>query len=153
YVAVARHGRFLMWGFWGAPEHMTDAGRALLANCISYIAAFKDAPIETLAMTNPRDFLGSSLAFMHADEGMRQHTLRANFGAEPPGGVQGDRASCARWWADNRDYVRYLGTSYHDGHFEVDEDAKHLGAANDDVMLLDRAVEQMRAGDRELGLR
>jgi hypothetical protein len=39
-VGVGRHGNILQWGYWAPPSKMTEAGRKLFLNCISYIHKF-----------------------------------------------------------------------------------------------------------------
>ena len=39
-VAIGRHANFFHWGFSGSPKHLTEDGKAVLANAIAYIAKF-----------------------------------------------------------------------------------------------------------------
>ena len=139
YVAIGRQGHVLQWGFYGAPEEMTELGRRLFINAIAYIARFKDAPILALRQTAPRDSLALTLGFLDEAKDRRKEILEREFGGHIPAGVDGDREARKGWYVANRPYLRYEGPLY-GGHYIVDEDAKALGIANDDIAILERAV-------------
>lgn len=40
-VAIGRHGNFLLWGFSGSPDYMTDEAKQVFANSVVYIKKFK----------------------------------------------------------------------------------------------------------------
>ena len=40
-VGIGRDGNFLQWGYHGEPSQMTEAGKTLFINCISYISKYK----------------------------------------------------------------------------------------------------------------
>ena len=40
-VAIGRHGNFLLWGFSGSPDYMTDEAKQVFANAVVYMKGFK----------------------------------------------------------------------------------------------------------------
>jgi GNAT superfamily N-acetyltransferase len=56
HPAIARHGRYVMWGFHGSPEKMTETGRRLLLNVIAYADRMRDAELLVRRQTAPRAF-------------------------------------------------------------------------------------------------
>lgn len=104
YVAVGRQGRFLQWGFYGAPSALRPVGKALLCNAISYIATFADAPCEARRIAQPRDLLKITLALMPDDQ---RSQIARQFAT--PVSVGDTAAEAMEWWEANRGYIRCVG--------------------------------------------
>lgn len=59
-VGIGRHGNFLLWGWSASPSKMTEAGRRLFLNCISYIHKYDNKPfvkIKQVSMTRDEDMI------------------------------------------------------------------------------------------------
>ena len=159
YVAIGRQGRFFMWGFYGSPDDLTDAGRALLLNSIVYISKFKDAPVLGFRAAIPRDSAATSLSVLplYGAEPAQREQVKKLLGAVPP--IEDfitNKESRKKWFVENRPYLRRVSASgLYEGSFVVDLDAKALGIPNDDPKILERCVADLEAGrdaERALGI-
>lgn len=148
HFAVARQGRFLHWGFSGAPNKLTTAGRALFIACLRYITLFADDPVREFRTTPSRQILQSQLAY----EGWRgiglppemsgmmiTSFLKGIFARGIPVALFGDKAKRLAWYDEHAPYLRNEGAGWF-----VDEDARSLGLPNNDLAMLDACL---KAGD------
>lgn len=131
YVAVGRHGRFLLWGFEGPPSVMRGLGKALFVNAVCYIADFAGAECEVLRIEQPRESLRIDLALTPDDE-LDAAATRLFLEPTPVGTTVADALA---WYDHNRGYLRAFGGAYL-GKFTIDGDLRELGIANDDPKLL-----------------
>lgn len=145
HFAIARQGRFLHWGFAGSPSQYTDAGRALLTNCLDYLCGFAHDPIRQSRTASPRTILRMLLglngwrgAGLPAEIAalMQQQYLQQLFGGDVPAESFGEQAQRLAWLDGAAAYLR------HDGcHWRADDDARAMGFAIDDLALLDACLE------------
>lgn len=76
HAAVWRQGNLLHFGFETAPSGLNDTGRALLQNCIAYIARFtEDVPIERT--TSPLSAAGFRMTRYFLDRTMKRKGVTA----------------------------------------------------------------------------
>lgn len=144
YGAIARQGRLLQWGFFGTPEEMTEAGRAVFLNALHYVTKFRDEPIVGFRDAESRDDVATTIALLDEIEPERRDAyLRRELGDAVPAEARGDRAARQAWFVAARPYLRFDAARET---FAIDEDARALGIANDDVALLRRSVEDLEAG-------
>jgi hypothetical protein len=172
YFAIGRQGRLLQWGFYGTVDEMTETGQRLLINAVHYIHGFRDHPILTTREARPREGLATSLALLdlYETEDMKEfydtpekvkeaqdRVLERTFGETVPPEASGSREERQAWYEENEPYLywdggrigsEYDGKAYFrlEGQFQVDEDARALGIANNDPALLERAVADLREG-------
>jgi hypothetical protein len=146
--AVWRQGNLLHFGFNPAPDAMNDAGRALLVNCIPYIARFTE---DRVLVHTPcifvqrirlfdRDAIGRRLQNDKADLKVLEYYLDK----ETYKALQGkSRAEMKEWFKLCRGYL------HADGHglLQVDAEAQAFGVSPALPEFLDKAI----AGLREPG--
>jgi hypothetical protein len=60
-VAVGRHGSFLSWGFDAPPSYLTDTGKSMLVNAITYTAKFDRMPVLVRQVSQPRSAIDQTL--------------------------------------------------------------------------------------------
>lgn len=143
YVAVGRHGRFLQWGFHGAPSEMREVGEALFVNAICYIAGFADAKCEALRVQQPRETLRIQLGLAD-DEGCSDLVSSLFMERQSIGTTA---AEALAWFDRNRGYIRAVGGLY--GRFTVDVTLRELGIANDDPKLVTTLADSLDAEGAE----
>lgn len=144
HFAIARQGRFLQWGFSGSPSQYTPQGRALLANCLRYLAPFADDPVREFRTSAPRQVLRMLLS-MEGWRGiglpaemsalMMEKYLRMQFAGEVPAAGHRGRQELMSWLDAHMRYLRNDGVGW-----LVDVDAQALGLAIDDLALLDACL-------------
>ncbi len=138
YVAVGRHGRFLLWGFGAQPSAMTPIGAALFSNAIAYIAGFAGVPCEALRVSQPREWLRYMLDYLPADASLNSLGLSL---PEPLGTTVAD---ARERWSDYQGLLRFAG-GISRGEWVLDEELHALGVANDDPKLPLLLAEQLDA--------
>jgi hypothetical protein len=149
HAGAWRQGNLLHFGFEPSPRHLNQNGRALLLNCIAYIANFKDdRPIAQFVSPfseGPRRQLRGVLRYyINADDTKADELakpfaspLREQIAAMPV--AEGKKYVQANWnWLRCRDG---------DG-FVVDADAKALQVGMDDTALLTALVRDLAVPDR-----
>lgn len=134
-MALGRNGNFFHWGFSASPAFMTEQARQVFINTVHYMAQFNGkTPVV------PRYVSGSRL---WANEWSYQQTgrildLKKEF--VPSGDSKKD--SLYLFYKENYPYL-YIHNQGFD--YQVDEDARQLGIANNDPALLDKAVELLKS--------
>jgi hypothetical protein len=139
YIAVARQGNFLYWGFDSPPSEMTKAGRDFYLNCICYIRRFDGMPplIVNNWLFQSRDFvLAGYLRRAKVDE-----DIDGFFGkgfCKTRGGVEAAKT----YVLENRELLYTPAEKFGDGDvYYVDEDLKALGIdSNRETMALETLV-------------
>lgn len=139
YVAVGRHGRFLLWGFGAQPSEMTPFGAALFSNAVAYIAGFGSAPCEALRMSQPREWLRTTLVYMPPDGSL------GSWGLSLPAPLGATAAEALERWSDYQGFLRFTGGASNRGDWVLDEELRALGVANDDPALPALLAEQLDA--------
>ncbi len=154
HFAIGRQGRFLQWGFAGAPSDWTPAGRTLFAACLEHIRRFADDPVRELRTTTPRAILQFSLASpvwrgegmpREIQELMQQAFLQRTFVGEPPRQVLESIDAALDWFTAHRGFLRNDGQGWY-----VDQQAQSYGISIDDPAFLETVL---KAKDAELWLR
>jgi hypothetical protein len=138
YVAVGRHGHFLMWGFGAQPSAMTPVGAALFCNAVAYVAGFAGAQCEALRVSQSRELLRSNLDYMPPDMPLTDLALELR-----PELASTVAEACEKW-GELRGFLRFVGPPAK-GKFVLDEELLALGLANDDPKLPVVLAEQLDA--------
>ena len=138
YVAVGRHGRFLLWGFGAQPSAMTPIGAALFSNAVAYIAEFAGAPCEALRVSQPRAWIRSLLGYLPPDASL------ASMGLSLPERLGETVADARERWPDCEGMLRFAGGTSR-GEWVLDEELQAFGVANDDPKLPVLLAEQLDA--------
>ncbi|MGB0331067.1 MAG: protein-disulfide reductase DsbD domain-containing protein [Planctomycetota bacterium] len=147
-VALGRHGNVFHWGFAASPTYMTDEAKAVFVNAIHYVAEFEDEPpiVRKRARTIVRSDIDETLWRLERSlPSMVKRMVPADVLEQAGDDVEAIRA----YFEGVRPYVRSVG-SYQ---LEVDEDAQRLGAANNSLELLERAIEALGSDEDEVALR
>ena len=145
-AAVWRQGNLLHFGFEPSPAELNDAGRALLINCVAYIARFtEDRPITEL----PSPFVGP---FSHD----RAVVLRALASSDRQAYLKHvvshaiykeleDRTAdeCQAWY---REFGKYLHAD-EEGKLAIDEDATVFGVPPNTPEFFGKAIAALATGD------
>jgi hypothetical protein len=139
-AAVWRQGHLLHFGFDLSPDEMSEAGRALLVNSISYIAGFES---DRALLRMPSPFAGKgtrargSLGKWLANE---KYDLDWFTSALDPAALTGvdskDRAALQAWFAANRHFLRPNGH----GKLAIDADLVRLGCGYDEASFFATAI-------------
>lgn len=146
YFSIGRQGHVLQWGFYGAPDEMTETGKRIFLNAVYYISSFKRAPVVALREQEPRDDLALTLGFL--DEAYKDRVddvLKREFGKDIPAEAKQERDARRAWFLSIRPYLYHEGDVW-TGRFIIDPDAKALGIPNYDVKLLERCVADLERG-------
>lgn len=166
-VAIARHGNFFMWGFWGDPSYMTEEAREVFVNSIYYISKFNgQAPfVRVDGYKMSRDFFIDDIsAIAKGDLHKRYHqqlsfpapyathdetAFLANLFQVPPSvagrfGFNGN--AYVEYQLKQVEYLRAVPGKFFQ--YAVDPDARELGISNRDIRLLDKCVSMLERGDR-----
>ena len=139
-VAIGRQANMLQWGFYGAPDRMTDSGQRVFLNALVYMTKFAghrplvkkegrarswlEQYIETLAAM-PEDKRTS-------DDGYASY-LRKQFAGLAPEDMHGNPEALAKWYAENQEYIYCTGRRQ----YAVDQDLAQLGLSNRKPKFLD----------------
>ncbi len=144
-AAIWRQGHLLHFGFQPSPDRMTDAGRALLVNAISYIARFtEDRPI-----VRTRNAAGESARILDRaaiDRWLKnsqrdKRYLEWFLTKETYQTLAGkSRAEIGDWYKEARPYL-YADAN---GRLAVDDEARKYGPSPADMAFLTKAI-----GDRD----
>jgi hypothetical protein len=149
-AAVWRQGNLLHFGFEPSPPEMNDAGRALLVNCVAYIARFtEDRPITDV----PSPFVGpapqdrgavlralarpDSLAYL-------KYILSEATYKELEGRTPTEREA---WYRQSEGYLH----GDENGKLAVDEDAVAFGVPANTPEFFDRAIASLKGNEDTAG--
>ncbi|MFO0982728.1 MAG: hypothetical protein U1E76_13515 [Planctomycetota bacterium] len=150
-AALWREGHLLHFGFEQSPGEMNDIGRALLVNAIAYIARFTHDQAIACARS---PFAGagararSSLAGWLANEAYPLDYFAGAIAPELLHGVSKTRAAYREWFTQNRAYLHPGDGSQ----LVLDQQAKQLAIAWDQIEMFERAIAILRAGGEDARL-
>lgn len=157
YAAIARHGSFVMFGFHGSPDRLTNEGRRLYLNTLAYAVAHEGAIVETLRLRPRRSELLDTLTVFArlypADR--RAEVLARHYVGEPIPSALIDNAAAAReWYASRAPFLHPVddGSNWDtQSQLTIDPECKQLGVANDSLAFLDAIAARLAAnGDDPL---
>jgi hypothetical protein len=143
-AAVWRQGHLLHFGFEPSPDRMSDAGKALLVNCVCYIARFtEDRPVvrTPCAFTDGRRLFDRGVVerWLASPDADRQ-ALRFYLGKVAYREVGGkSREDVGAGFQEVRGYLHADG----EGRLEVDAEAQAFGVPPSGADFLDKAVAAM----------
>lgn len=139
-VAIGRQGNMLQWGFYGAPDRMTESGKRVFLNALVYMTKFDGHRPLVQKEGRGRTWLKQYIEALAAmpeekrtgDDGYAKY-LRDQFAGLAPADAQGDPEDLARWYAENEEYVHTVDR----WKFAIDEDLKRLELSNREPTFLD----------------
>ncbi|MEZ5987759.1 MAG: hypothetical protein R3F30_01260 [Planctomycetota bacterium] len=140
-VALGRQANWFLWGFCAPPDEMTGEARKLFVNVCCYMARFDGQRPLVTKVSRGRDWAWLYAGYLGREARLTEF-VHKKFPAALLEGVGDDPAKLKRRLAEVRPWLRLEGDG---GMFSVDEDARALGPANDDVALLDRCVALLEA--------
>jgi hypothetical protein len=149
-VAIGRQANLLSWGFYGAPDRMTESAKRVFLNTIVYMKRFDGHVPLVRKMSVGRSWLeqyiealGGMTEEQLADDSERSYAayLKKQFPAE----LVRDRVDPAklRQWYDQN--VEFLGPGDERRSFAVDQDLVAWGVGNRQAGFLDRLLEAFAA--------
>ena len=156
-VAIGRQANMLQWGFYAAPDRMTESAKKAFLNAIVYMTRFDGhAPLVAKASRGRgwyRKYIESVRDLPSMDDGMRasySKHLRGVFPSDLVERVGLDAERLEEWFAENEEYVRAIeGWT-----LGIDEDLAELGISNREPGFLDWLVDRLRhEPDDELALK
>lgn len=127
-MALGRSGNIFHWGFSASPAFMTEQAKQIFVNTVCYMAQFNGRRGITRFRSEARTWVDE---YCFRKTGMMLD--HASGTSEEWGNAERDELY--RFYKENYPYF-WLNRSTP----EVDEDAKSLGIANNDVRLLDEAI-------------
>ncbi len=123
-VGIGRHGNFMLWGWSAEPSKMTEAGRKLFLNCISYIHKYDRKPFVAIprrAMTRDRDLI-MILDRIEQRPQYAERYLSRYFPPEITSKYKNDIAGMRKHYEENIEFVYSA-----ENKFFIDEDLRSLG--------------------------
>jgi hypothetical protein len=123
-ASVWRQGNLLHFGFDLSPDEMSDAGRALLGDCVVYVAGFADdrpltrAPERALLRTRADKIAGAETPEKDYVEWYFTPEVRTE-------GKAADWPAFREWYKRHRDYLR--ADPDHKGSLVLDREAESFG--------------------------
>lgn len=130
-VAIGRQANLLQWGFYAAPDRMTDSARRAFLNAIVYMHRFDGAKPLVTKESRGRSWLDQYVEALRdveapeAEGSVRKYYL-GQFPPEVVARTGGSAAKLAEWVDEVREYVRRNDQ----GKFVVDEDLKARDLSN-----------------------
>ena len=164
-VAIGRHGNLFHFGFAADPERLTPAGRAILLNSIVYASKFNGQKLiarkmnegivtrDHLPMTKwactrkANDYINETNLHMPqmppvVNKSFGQYLKERNPKLYEVFGT--DEAAYADYYEKNAPYMRPDLRGYE---LVIDPEVRALGIPNNDIRLLDKAIELMEQGN------
>jgi hypothetical protein len=136
-IALAREANLFLWGPAGAPSEMTEEARRVFINTLVYMTQFKgQRPTVRRGMPTRKEVNG----IIDSPHITSVGQFSRYFFPEVLAATGNDKAKLHATFDGNEPWV-YVppGTLC----FDIDQEAKSLGLANNDVRFLDRCVETM----------
>ncbi|MEW6743231.1 MAG: hypothetical protein AB1486_10780 [Planctomycetota bacterium] len=147
-AALARHANFFLWGFSAPPSQMTEEGRRCFVNAVCYISKFGGKSPLTQAIAHARDY--ALIYANYVGQVNDENFLKRLFPPELRDKFGKDAQQYKAYYQENFEYLRPRS----EGGYEVDEDAKALGASNRSVGLLEACIAKLESGaDTERAVR
>jgi hypothetical protein len=161
FPAVARHGSFVMWGFHGSADDLTETGKRLFLNVIAFTAAQRGKRVETLREFQSRAdveayfdiytamYLEDKSGAKHIQSGMELHFP----GMKVPEAVLASGKEAKTWYREFAPFLRPAAAAGYRAAYalEIDAECKQLGIGNDKLEFLD-AIAGRLAKDASDGL-
>ena len=146
-VAIGRQANMLQWGFYGAPDRMTESARRAFLNAIVYMRRFDgDAPVvqkRSVGRSWLQQYLEMLAGLSEADRGQRgENSLAAYLLRNFPAELTQDKVDVARlqrWYDDNAEYL--VGNDSHA--VAVDADLQRLHLSNRKPEFLDWLLQHL----------
>ena len=143
-LAIGRQGNMLQWGFYGAPDRMTESARRVFLNALVYMTRF-DGHAPLVEKTSR----GRSWLRQHADailelSGSEKDQARIlkyhseKFPPEVAAAAKDDPEAAHRWYEANQEYI--AGERWD---LKVDEDVRSLGVSNRKPEFLDTLLARL----------
>jgi len=154
-VAIGRHGNFLLWGFFAPPSQMTDEAKKVLANAIVYIDQFDGKPMLVRAEAMSREWLRTIASYVSQFGDQAASILQHYFPADVVAECGTDQEKYVAWIDANIGYVAASPANEAAGRppmsrsLTVDEDARALGIANNDIAILEKCIDMLESDDPE----
>lgn len=140
-VAIGREANLLQWGFYAAPDRMTDSAKRAFLNALVYMRQFDGARPLVKSVARARSWMDHFVqGVRRAAEGEASESLRSYYLGQFPEGVVartgGDPDAVAAWLDEVREYLRG-GENWK---VAVDPDLQELGLSNRTPAFLDWLV-------------
>jgi len=140
-VAIGRHGNFLQWGYGGSPAEMTEAGKRLFINCISYVSKFNgQTPLiykQAYKRARVAQLLNSFARNSRGSENYLPKDLLEKY--------KDNMKGLANYYADNNDLI-YQDSEYK---YLLDEDLMTLGfKTNHEIGTLEKLSELLDSSEK-----
>lgn len=142
-VGIGRHGNFMQWGWSASPSKMTETGRKLFLNCISYMNNYNNKPFVRISqISSPRTDVPHLFDLISQAE-FRVENYPPRFFAEELREKYGkDLASMRKHYEENLEFVFQEERKQYDETFYLDHELKALGlSSNRKVSELGKMIE------------
>ena len=120
-IALGRHGNFFHWGFAASPDYMTEEAKVVFANAVYYTSKLKGEKV---------------IARKYDDRKSTRNEMFFVYSRSPK-----DSAVMS----ENLPYL-YMDKGSRSG-LKIDEDAKLLGVATNNHLILDKAISMLEKGE------
>ena len=147
-VAIGRQANMLHWGFYCAPDRMTESARSVFLNAIVYMRQFEGeqplVPKWSMARGWKLQWLETWVAFSPAERAQTDKGLVAYYLKHVPADLSAgemDAATVRAWWQTNQAYL----VARKGGFIEVDADLVGLGVGNQDIALFTALADKLEA--------
>lgn len=147
-VAIGRQANMLQWGFYAAPDRMTESAKKVFLNAIVYMKRFDGHRPLVERSARARDWMMQHIETVRAKDKMdpkfreaNEKYLKQQFPKEVIGKYGLDADALEKWRKENVEYfrpVRGRGLG-------VDRDLKSLGLSNRKPEFLDWLVKELEA--------
>jgi hypothetical protein len=137
-VALVREANLFLWGPIGSPRVMTEEARRVFVNTIVYMKQFDGAKQTVWRGLHGRRELEMALATKDLKRALGTERIYNDF---LPTLVDKYGDSIEKYRAFYSPNIGYVRQAHGGIWFEIDEDAKSLGIANNDPHLLEKCVE------------
>lgn len=133
-LALGRQGNLFMWGFYAAPQHLTESGKRVFLNSVVYISEFKDARplVARKAPARERVFLYMHYVDEREGSARTQEIVEQLFPAELLKSTEYDTDAMVAYYKTNLEYLHRF-----DGRFLVDPIMQDLRISNRRLEMLD----------------
>jgi hypothetical protein len=140
-VALVREANLFLWGPIGRPQLMTEEARRVLVNTIVYMKRFDGAKQTSWRGLSGRQELRTVLATKDLHRMLGPERAYQSFLPELVTKYGAEIEKYRAYYTPNLPYLRQPhGTIW----FDVDEDAKSMGLANNDPRLIEKCVELLQ---------
>jgi hypothetical protein len=120
-IAIGRHGNFFHWGFAASPDYMTEEAKVVFANAVHYIAKLNGEKVIARKYDD-RKSTRNEMFFVYSRSPKDSAVMSANL-----------------------PYL-YMDKGSRSG-LKIDEDAKLVGVATNNHLILDKAISMLEKGE------